>query len=416
MSKVQELISALRAEAVAVDTGTFSLDATQARRRLDQSQYIDRDAYLACIVEGLIGLGASRVAVTSDGPDVIVEAPALALAATAEEFASLYEKPLDDGADDRSYALGRLAVGIHMALGHRGIGRVLLEARRPEGTSLALFAVEADVDLRAGPGAQPGVRVLFDRGLLEELRASLGASGPPELDEVRDACRHCEALVEIEGARISFGMPFVDHGTELAEDGLKVETGVTRTETKPHLVLLSCGVAVEQIPVGDEESVTGFIALAHLDRPARDLSRLQLIRDKRFERAVSIAEEAHRAIVDSPDFESLRNRQPTQHGKHLGELMRPRFPGLWVLWLLIATYTASKTLRLALDWQPGLEHFAGVLTLGVITLIFGSLGAAPLVTRLYRGGGLSGSLLAMFVGLAVAGMLAYLGLLLWAPR
>lgn len=416
MSRVQELIAQLRADAVEVDTGTFSLDVTQARRRLDDSRYIDRDAYLVCVIEGLIGLGAARVDVELDGADIIVNAPGLSLEATAAELASLYEKPLADGDDDRTYALGRLAVGIDMALGHRGIGRVMIESRGSEKTSLALFAPDADLDLRESEGGEPGVRVLFDRGLLEELGASLAGGPPPELDAAREACRHCATLVTVEDARVSFGMPFVELGAVHEEDGLRVESGVTRTDDEARVVLLSYGVQVERIRVSGVDQAPGFIALAHLRRPARDLSRIQLIRDEAFERAVSVAERAHRDIIDSPAFERLRSRGPRRHAQGLAHMLRPRFPGLWVLWLLIAIYTASKALRLSLASQPRLEHFAGVLTLAALSLIFASLAAAPLVGRLHRGSGLARALLTMLVGMVVVMGLAYLGLILWAPR
>ena len=416
MGKVQELIAKLRAEAVEVDAGKFSLDATQARRRLDQSQYIDRGAYLSCVIEGLIGLGAGSIDVRSDGADIIVTVPGLALDMTNEELASLYEKPLADGEDDRSYALGRLAVGIHMALGHGGIGHVMVQSSGTEKTSLALFAPDEDVDVRESAGAEPGVRVMFDRGLVDELMASIGSAAPSELDTARRACRHCETLVDIEGARVSFGMPFVEHGSEHAEEGLRVESGVTRTENEACVVLLSYGVQVEQVVLKEVDTVPGFVALAHLRRPARDLSRIQLIRDEAYERAMTIAEQAHRAIVDSPAFERLRDRGPGRHGEGLGQLSRPRFRGLWVLWLLIATLTAAQTLRLTVAWEPSLEHLAGVFTLAVVTLVFAPLGVAPLVERLAPRGGISRGLLTVVVGLVVAVGLGYLTLILWAPR
>jgi hypothetical protein len=123
-STAAQRIDQLLAGGQPIDEGSFSLDTAAAAAKLDAYQYADRSGYMIPIAEAARGLDAGRVAVTTRGEELVISIERVTLPDPASFFADSFAQVRGGPADRTARALGRLGVGLHMALGHASIERI----------------------------------------------------------------------------------------------------------------------------------------------------------------------------------------------------------------------------------------------------------------------------------------------------
>src|SRR5262245_48065391 len=156
------LLAELEAGGELVDTGGFTIDTVDARRKLREHLLADPHAYVLLLVEAAVICGANSVRIETEGPNVRVELGPLWIA--AEELEQLFVAvfidldEVDAAERDRRRALQLLAYACNAAL----------RLQPPE-----IEIVAAD-----GRGGAHRLRLRpdDDRGVLERVEGELGST------------------------------------------------------------------------------------------------------------------------------------------------------------------------------------------------------------------------------------------------
>jgi hypothetical protein len=285
-SPAAAIIEALLAEAVPVDEGEFSLDATKAVEKLQRFRYPsetrERDRFLIAMVEGLVGLGATSIVVDRRRGDLEIVAD-VTIERPGEKLRNLYERLLGAADDDVSYAWSRFAAGLDMELTHERTRRVLIEAPDVGGTVVVLYEPREAPVLRRRKQPRDGIHILIDRSW------GVPTMGFDELDRLGLAVTHASIDVQISGDRESGFRRWVGMrqtmrvGEQVLEGGLRHR----RSYGSPDLELVSNGVTVAKVSLDDLP--TGFECWVELSRPQWDLSQTKLVQDDAYEALVAAA-------------------------------------------------------------------------------------------------------------------------------
>jgi hypothetical protein len=287
-STAAQLIDALLAGGEPVDEGSFSLDTAAAASKLDAYQYADRSTYLIPIAEAAAGLDAQRVSVTAHGEDLLITIEGVTLREPAKFLTAPFTQLSGADLDRTGRALGRLGVGLHMALGDASIDRIAVSHGSPSGMLVAEYRRGAAPRLaRREPEGRDQLRIFIDRPWTEAI-ARLGMKDR-ELEHLRAAVRHSSHAFELDGHVIS-GHPrrwdYLDGGSE---PGFRYETGLEQVgENASAIELWSEGICVETLLIPG----FGFRAVVWLETFRRDLSQLTIVRDTTVNAALAAVEEA----------------------------------------------------------------------------------------------------------------------------
>jgi hypothetical protein len=283
-SPATRLIDELLESGTPVDDGQFTLDPAAAAAKLEAFTYADRSLYLIPIVEGLLGLGAREVVLETVGEDLLIRGRGIRLNAAQRCFTDIYSHAIGSGTDAISRALGRLAIGIDMILGGETCKHVRLCYSDPSG------AVIGEYRFRAAPQvsrAQPDV--LSELNILVDHPWPGGSGRTAALEHLRDAVRHSDREVSLDGASIS-GRPRDLIDTRRGEGpGYRFIAGFEHVgEHRSVIEFWTVGVLIESLSGNGK----AFRAVIEFDAPRRDLSRFKIIRDETVEQALAAVEQA----------------------------------------------------------------------------------------------------------------------------
>ncbi|HVI00618.1 MAG TPA: hypothetical protein VM869_17995 [Enhygromyxa sp.] len=289
-STAAQLIDALLAGGQPVDEGSFSLDTAAAAAKLDAYQYADRSTYLIPIAEAARGLDARRISLTTRDEDLLISIEGVELSEPERFFADPFAQLRGAESDRASRALGRLGVGLHMALGHAAIERVAISHSSTSQMLAAEYRRDAPVRLaRQAPEVNGELRVLIDRPWRE--RFSLRGASREELEHLRRAVEYSRAAFEIDGRVISGRERSWDYVTRGSGAGFRYEGGLeTEGERTSVIELWSEDVCVDTLPGPG----IAFRAAVHLDAPRRDLSQMRIVRDEVVSAALEAVELGYR--------------------------------------------------------------------------------------------------------------------------
>lgn len=302
MSKVEDLVAALRAEATEVARGGFTLDEEAARRRLAESRYSDRDAYLSPTVEGLLGLGAPQLEVHRSGADIVLDALGTTVENPEQALRGLFSAAFAETQDKRTRALARLAVAMDMALGHAGIEGIVIELADAEERWAGVLEVDKPFRFAKLESYRPGMRVLFDRGLKHEALALFDREAPPELHALSVAVHRAPDPIYVE-SELASTTPPCDAAVSAAGDGFRIRAGYEKGRTAPRIVWMHQGVIAQTTYFEEPDDPGGFVAYVELEVARRDASRMRLLQDEVYRRAEARAHalyEESRALLPPP--------------------------------------------------------------------------------------------------------------------
>lgn len=291
-STAAQLIDALMAGGEAVDEGSFSLDTAAAAAKLDAYQYADRSGYLIPIAEAAGGLAARRVRVRTHGEDLSLALEGVTLPDPVKFLAAPFAQAR--GADRTTRALGRLGVGLHMALGHSSIERIAMSYSTATDMFVAEWRRDGQGSLaRRDPAVADELRIVIDRPWTD--RIALRGAARKELDHLRAAVRHSPALFEIDDREVSRDLREWDYPSNASGPGYRSESGLERHGEHPSVIeLWSQDVCVETLPGPG----IGFRAAIHLDAPTRDLSQMTIVHDDPVTAALAAVELEHRKTLE----------------------------------------------------------------------------------------------------------------------
>jgi hypothetical protein len=297
-SPADRLIGALLEGGEEIDEGQFTLDPIAAARKLEAFAYTHREEFLVPIVEGLIGLGAQRIAIETHSEDLVIRCPRLALERVGTRFAELYVHVFGSHRDPVSRAWGRLAVGIDMVLGDISGERVEL-AYSDESTSMrAEYRFRKPPELRVcAPQAGHQLRVVIDRAWTRTPTEARNAS-----------LRALLAAVKFSPIRVTLDADLVSRqprnwwGTVVGEGpgyrfsaGLNQDVPSSTSEYRSVVELWSNAVCIERMATKG----FAFVAAIELDAPRRDLSQRQVVRDEQLQAAWVAGHAAQRQLLEA---------------------------------------------------------------------------------------------------------------------
>jgi hypothetical protein len=300
------IIAGLRAGGTEAEPGEFSLDPSEAARRFEEFRYADREAFLVPLVEGLRLLGATAaLEIRTRGADLDIYAPGLTLQNARRRLHELYAAPFSGSGSVTDYAMTRLAVAIDMGLRRASIIRIAISYGSPDGGVLVEYRPDASPEVTSLPPGDPvdeGIRVVVDGGLEAELDAIVDDPHAPAFDRLRRAVRYTPGGVTINDVEITQGPRPLSYGREEGDGGTRVRHGYDEVPEPPRLLLLSGDVVVDSIALERDRhrASHGFVSLVPIDRPARDLSQMTVIRDDGIEEAIRRASAVERSLPAAP--------------------------------------------------------------------------------------------------------------------
>lgn len=303
------LLAELEAGGELIDTGGFTIDTVDARRKLRDHLLADPHAYVLLLVEAAVIGVAQRVRVETEGGEVRVGIGSARFAASELEqlFAAVFIDVDVGDVDERNRrrALQLVAYACNAAL--------RLEPREIEITT---------PDGRGG-GHRLRLTAEDERGKLEPLDREITQTsvrvahqGSRERELVRERCVFSSIPIELDGQRVSKNMQYALH-VELAPDelsfsprgrsftaieldGRRIGTAGMRYAGKlpAEVTILTNGVLAERFVLGDEQrrAAPDFGAVVDVDL-RKDLGQNKVVRGPEFERVMAAIWAVHDEIV-----------------------------------------------------------------------------------------------------------------------
>jgi hypothetical protein len=381
-SKAAELVGALLDGGEAIDEGSFTLDPAAAAAKLAEFRYADRTQWPIIVLEALVGLGATQVDVTRAGAKHLhIRAWEVTLDRPQQRLLELHSYAVGQARDPCERALGRLAIGLDMALGG---------------------ATHAQATLAHGPititlrGREPAIiGAAEDRVSSGSLWLTLtGAwARSSELDSALihlcAAVRHAEIGVRLDGQGISQHPRewYTGPAANAEGPGFRVRVGLDEEQDRDGVLeLWTAGVCVERRPLAGFASC----AVVELDTPRRDLGQIAIVDDATVEQALAAVERGRQVVLtalaqaDASWDSTTRPPEwpPARVDRALGRPVRTEQPGvaavplgLLPLSVKIAAGSFVAQVRLFCGW---LGMGMGVLAIpGVMVMTFAE-GAGPI--------------------------------------
>lgn len=314
------LLAELESGGELVDTGAFTIDSQQARRKLREYLLADPHAYVLLLIEAAVLGGANPVDVEVAGGNIVIGLGPIHLAAVELEqlFAAVFGDPSTSEGPERNRrrALQKLAYACNAALRlePRAID-IIADDGHGGGHQLRLTpADDRGQLLRIGPVS--GVEVRIDEhGLMD-----LSAQEPRECELIRRHCEFSSVPIQLDGKRVSKGLEFALH-VELVPDDLSFSprarqittieldgrrigcAGMRYSGKQPaQVTILTNGVLAERFVLGDTErpAAPDFGAIVDVDLD-KDLGQNKLLRGPEFDRVMAAIWAVHDRIAPA-DF------------------------------------------------------------------------------------------------------------------
>jgi hypothetical protein len=289
-STAADIVNELLEGGERIDDGQFTIDPAAAAAKLAAYSYADYDEWLIAVAEGLIGLGATAIAITKQSRTIRVRG--LGVRLSSPELTELFTHALGRGADARTRAIGRLAIGIDMLFG--GLPRVRVQLRQSEETQTIIAGVQRrtppKLASQPGPGKGPSG--------LELVVAQPWFTSPVGLEQTiqkfEPAIRFCPIEIQLDRALISKRPRDRFDSVDGAGPGYRFSAGFRPgSEQESVIELCSNGVCVERIAGPGR----GFGAQIEFDAPRRDLSQMKLVRDQVVAQLAEVEQVRHAALA-----------------------------------------------------------------------------------------------------------------------
>jgi len=374
-----------------VDEGSFTLDRAAAAAKLEAFRYADPTQWLIVVIEALVGLGATCVEVNrAGGKRLHVRAGGVALDQPQQRLLELHSYAVGQARDPCERALGRLAIGLDMALGGdpnacatitHGPIAITLRGREPAKLKAA--------EQRAPTGA-----------LWLTLAGAWARSDERDraLIHLCAAVRYAELEVRLDGPWISRHRRqwFTCPAANAEGPGFRVRVGLDEEHDRDGVLeLWTAGVCVERRPLDGFASC----AVVELDTPRRDLGQIAIVDDATVEQAFAAVEQGRQvvlaALADADASWTTATRPPewppARVDRALGRPVRAERPGvapdpLWLLALSgkIAAGSYVNQLPLIFGW---LCMGISVMTIpgACVMLVAEGAGPIPLIVALTTG-------------------------------
>ncbi|MFO7567428.1 MAG: hypothetical protein R6X02_32595 [Enhygromyxa sp.] len=292
-SAATRVIDALVAGGQPVDEGRFSLDVAAAADKLDNYQHADRSAYLVPLVEGARGLDARRITLTTHGEDLSISMEGVELPDPLRFLSNPFGLMRGADLERKDWALGRLGVALHMALGHARVARVAVSYSDLASMLVAEYRGDGSVRLaRREPEVTGELRIIIDRPWIE--RVSLRGAWHAEIEVLRAAIQYSRFALSVDGESLAGHSRKWAYVTRGSGPGYSYEAGLEPHEDPSVLELWSEGLCVETLPGPG----LGFRAAIHLTMPRRDLSQMKIVHDETFNTALAAVEHSYHEALE----------------------------------------------------------------------------------------------------------------------
>jgi hypothetical protein len=333
------LLADLEAGGELIDTGGFTIDSQQARRKLRDYQLADPHAYVLLLVEAAVLGGANPVKVEITAGQVHVELGPISFAATELEqlFAATFQdQDTAQGPErNRRRALQKLAYACNAALRlDPQMIDIIADDGQGGGHHLRLTPTDDRGQLeRIGPTV--GVRVRITENALTDMTVA----EPPERELIRRRCAFSSVPIQLDGERVSKGMEFALH-VELTPDDLSFSPRarkVTAIELEGHagraghrigsagmrysgkqpaeVTILTNGVLAERFVLGDAQrpAAPDFGAIVDVDL-GKDLGQNKIVRGLELDRVMAAIWAAHDRIAPASFGAPVTSHKPVVGG------------------------------------------------------------------------------------------------------
>lgn len=314
------LLAELESGGELIDTGAFTIDSQQARRKLREFLLADPHAYVLLLIEAAVLGGANPVNVHVAAGQIRIDLGPITLAAEELEqlFAAVFCDPSTAEGPERNRrrALQKLAYACNAALRlePRAID-ILADDGRGGGHHLRLTPTDDRGQLeRIGPVIGVQVRIA-ENGLTD-----ISIQEPRECELVRQRCAFSSVPIQLDGKRISNGLEFALHVeltpddlsfsprarqvTAIELDGHRIGTAGMRYSGKQpaQVTILTNGVLAERFVLGDTErpAAPDFGAIVDVDL-GKDLGQNKILRGPEFDRVMAAIWAVHDRIAPA-DF------------------------------------------------------------------------------------------------------------------
>jgi hypothetical protein len=310
------LIAELASGGELIENGGFTIDSQQARKKLRDFLLADPHAYVLLLIEAAVLGGANPVNIETTAGQIRIDLGPISLAAVELEqlFAAVFSDPsAAEGPErNRRRALQKLAYACNAAL--------RLDPR----------AIDIIADDGQGGGHHLRLTPADDRGQLERTEPVTGVRvrvaengltdistvGSRECELIRRHCAFSSVPINLDGERISKGMPFALH-VELSPNELSFSTrarqvtaieldgqpigqaGMRYSGKQPaQVTILTNGVLAERFVLGDatRPAAPDFGAIVDVDL-AKDLGHNKILRGPEFERVMAAIWAVHDCIA-----------------------------------------------------------------------------------------------------------------------
>jgi hypothetical protein len=314
------LLAELESGGELIDTGAFTIDSLQARRKLREFLLADPHAYVLLLIEAAVLGGANPVNIETASGQIRIGLGPIRLAGEELEqlFAAVFGDPSAARGPERHRrrALQKLAYACNAALRlePRAID-IIADDGRGGGHHLRLTPADDRGQLeRVGPVTSVQV-CIAENGLTD-----LSIQEPRECELIRRHCAFSSVPIQLDGKRISKGMEFALH-VELSPDDLSFSPRarqITAIELDGHRIgsagmrysgkqpaqvtILTNGVLAERFVLGDTErpAAPDFGAIVDVDLD-KDLGQNKLLRGPEFDRVMAAIWAVHDRIAPA-DF------------------------------------------------------------------------------------------------------------------
>lgn len=312
------ILADLEAGGELVDTGGFTIDSQQARRKLREFLLADPHAWVLLLIEAAVLGGAESVRVDIEGGNITIDLGPLCLG--VGELENLFAAAFFT--DTRSHAGSE-----------RNRRRALQKLAHACNAALRLDLHALEITARDGQGGAHRLRLSpkDDRGLIEQIEevpsstfvrsdcgelARLTVQEPPECELIRRHCVFSPVPIELAGRRISKGLQYALHVelspdelslsprarqvTNIELDGQRIGCAGMRYSGKlpAEVTILTNGVLAERFVLGDAQrpAAPDFGAIVNVDLE-RDLGHNKLLRNPEFERVMAAIWAVHDRIA-----------------------------------------------------------------------------------------------------------------------
>jgi hypothetical protein len=312
------LLAELEAGGELIDTGGFTIDNQQARRKLREHLLADPHAYVLLLIEAAVLGGANPVDVEVTAGQISIQLGPISFTAGELEqlfVAVFWETSTVDGPERvRRRVLQKLAYACNAALRlEPRMIDIIADDGQDGGHHLRLTPTDDRGQLARTKQPVTGVQVRIAENPFTDFSSG---GEPSECELIRRRCVFSSVPIRLDGKRVSKGMEFALH-VELSPDELSLSprarqvtaieldgrrigsAGMRYSGKQPaEVTILTNGVLAERFVLGDAErpAAPDFAAIVDVDL-GKDLGQNKIVRGPEFDRVMAAIWAVHDRIA-----------------------------------------------------------------------------------------------------------------------